>query len=408
MPIRSRTLMILIFGMLVGMGITPLMAQENWSALFYQGEDETLIRVSIDGTQQTYSLDVSPNKVIHSSNMAITKSGERIAFCSSQQDQTDPILDQSAELIVREIAAETVLFTLPVQDCLFGDTAFSPDERYLFISHLNQEVASTDPLWNIRILDAETGEVFHELNSTSSITAPFDVLRENKVIVLIRQITDHQVMFMTFPVASLENEWVGYTWDWEANSLTSTPFWSRDGIDTLPGAGETAFVDVDENLPPEPLGRLRGSYENNVVKVIDSTGNERTIFHTPDWRANSVRYIDDGARLAIHLIPPYEPTPVSPPLQPKWIALDRTGEITELGDIQSLVAAPGGYITWPFSYDPQTTGSTISMNFTYHADGQSREFFTVEGLGMASSLDLLWITPSIIPDDLSPFPTISG
>lgn len=415
-----KSLTLTVLGMLVlsSLLVMPIFAQENWLVYFFNNkyESKELIRVKADGSQETYPLGAGQLAYINSDAMAFTSDGKYVAFCAFELDTLPVPTKTTTTVYVRDIAAQSNLLALPSTHCEMGHSAWSTDSQLLAISQLNDypgdgevNLDTTQPTWQLQILDARSGEVKYELNQQSPIIAAYDTLAKNSVIARVRQFDNHHLIFAALaysnPVPSTLH-WEGYQWNLDTNTVTAMLMWANEGVDVLPATGETVYAakDPDRAGAISLIATLPNLPDNNVIKIINASGEERTIFHTTDWIVKDVKFIDDGTRVMIQLGAPLDPNTIAQP--DKWIALDRAGHTEDLdSSYQVAVAAPGGYLSLYNAYDPQVTGSFVTTTWTYHHDGQSNDLFR-SGVGAAESLTLAWVTPSVASDQLPPFPAI--
>lgn len=176
-------------------------------------------------------------------------------------------------------------------------------------------------------------------------------------------------------------------------------------MDTLEATGEAAWVAINPDLPAGNPGGPMGAY--NAVMLADESGQERMIYHSPEWIIADVTFINNGRQLAISLLESFDVD--NPSVQrSRWIALDRAGNVTELGTFESfseVAAAPDGYyILWSQMSDDL---NRLTMTLEYHTNGQATELWSIEGENRGITWDLAWATPTETAGDLQPFQTFT-
>jgi hypothetical protein len=414
---QKKYLILTIFAVLA-LTVVPALAQDtNWAAYLYNGNNGELVRVNPDGSQAVSALGLAPGTFIGSQDMTFTKDGGRVAFCAVTYPQAvdaNSTEQPYATFYLRDIAAQNYLLTLEMGNaigCRTGQNAFNEAEDQIAVSKINYypgdpAADTTQPAWQILVLDVAGGMTINELNPSSLSAAPYEGLTKGGILPFVQQFTGDQMIFAEVPYGVGGGaEWNAYVWGIDADTLQLVPRWGIFSRDILASTGEMVWTTKDEALPAgTPAGPVP---DNNVVKIADNSGEERTIFHSPDWVVLNAKFIDGGEQVAIQLLSSFDPNAADPGAinqTIKWIALDRAGNVTDLlssNGNPSVLAAPDGYVALNQQITDPNNG-TSQYNLTYNGGGESQELWASQD--PMAYWELAWATPITPTTDLQPFP----
>jgi hypothetical protein len=397
----------------------PVMAQDTWSVYLFNGYTGELVRVNGDGTQAVSGLGLEQGAYVSSFDMAFTRDGSRLAFCSTTYPQAadgSTPAQPTAKFYLRDMAAQNYVLNLDLGNaigCRTGRGAFNGDDTQVAISRINYapgdpSADTSKPAWQIMVMDIAGGMTVKELNSASPAVATYEGLTKGAILPYVQYFAGNQVIFAEVPYGIGGGaEWNAYLWDMDADTVEMIQRWGNIGLDTLPETGEMVWTAKDENLP---VGVPGGPVpDNNVVKVADKTGTEHTIFTSPDWVVLDAKFIKGGQQVAIQLLSSFDQNNPNQLQTIKWIALDRAGNQTDLlaseGGSPVVAAAPSGYVALDQqqTFDANGTGQS-QFKLTYNAAGQSQELWA-STVGF-DYWELAWSTPLVPSGDLQPFPAI--
>src|SRR5215510_3214629 len=82
--VQKRSLLLVIIGLFAfaWLALLPTLAQDQWAVYLYNGNAGQLLRVNPDGSQTMLALGLEPNVFIGGFDMAFTRDGARMAYCS--------------------------------------------------------------------------------------------------------------------------------------------------------------------------------------------------------------------------------------------------------------------------------------------------------------------------------------
>lgn len=327
-------------------------AQESaWTVMVLNPDTGDLVRVDLAGHQITYDLGLDDNTFATDGRIALSADGNRVAFCAFRYDDGGG----QFSLMVRDLAADALLLSqvLPnARSCSISPVSLSGDEVALGLIHYyasDEAPDDTTPLWEVRIVNILTGATVQSLGADSPALTPLELISQVSSLV-VQQFSAEQVTFAQLYYAyDLPTEVPALVWNRLTDEVSVAPLWGKYSVQGHDITQEMIWAEHDPN---RAAGR---SWAMNVVQVRDPDGTVRTIYHTPDWNIREVKFIDGGARVAIHLQAPYDSEEA---LQNfpynRWVALDRGGAVTELMEASpiysELVAAPDGYVLLAFAY----------------------------------------------------------
>jgi hypothetical protein len=415
----SRKFMVVMLLSLFMVAAAPTLAQSNWFVYLYNGNTKDLVRINPDGSQIPYNLGLDSTTFVSSFDMTFTQDGNRVAFCAvtypAVMDASTPA-QPFAKLYLRDIPAGANTLDMAMGNaigCRTGRDAFNPDANQLAVSKINYYPGAPDadtsqPTWELLILNTADGSVVRELNASSPAVQSFESLAKGGVLPYVQYFENNQIIFAEVPYGIGGGaEWNAYLWDLNADTIQPIDRWGNFSLDTLP-TGELIWVTSDLNLPAgQPGGPVPA---NNVVKVADKSGSDFTIYHSPDWVILDTKFIDDGARAAVQLLSPFDPNATNQLQTLRWIALDRAGGTTDLvssNGSPTIMAAPGGFVLLNQQIIDQTTG-TSDFTLTYSANGQTNNLWSASVDPAVGYWELAWATPATAAQGLSPFTPVSG
>jgi hypothetical protein len=403
--------------MIVLLAVVPVLGQDTaWSAYVYNGRD--LVRVFSDGRQETYNLGLPENTFMGSREMSFSADGSRVAYCAVTYDQTvtDPALQTSAVLVLRDIAAQTNLLEIdmghPVA-CRTGQEAFKPDESLLAVALINYIPGSPGvdeslPSRQLLMIDSATGDVVYELDDQSEYEV-LGVTFPGPTLSLVKYVGTDYVIYAPVPYFTEGYPDTAYRWHLDTGTIEpeTGEQWEQFLEDTLDATGEKVWITTDPNLPSvQPIGP---SLPLNVVRVADSAGQVSTILHVGDQTPGEVHFINNGQQIAVMLMPVFDETQPDTPIEYRWIALDRAGTVTDLVtdlNYSNLDGAPDGYVRIINDLS-DVNNSTFSLEYT--SNGQTTQLWTTTGprSDPYGAWELAWVTPMPAAEGLPPFTPIS-
>jgi len=414
----KRTNLIAIFALAAFFltGIVPTLAGGGWSAYLFESTSGELLRVYQDGTQESHNIGLGENQFISSRDIAFNADASRAAYCvttyppGTAENPGQPF----STFYLRDLAAETNILEVEFGSaigCRTDSQSFNDDYSQIAVSVVNyfpgDPAADTSkPVWQIQVLDTASGNVVNEINSNSPAVATNGLITDAPVLPDVNAFDGSQIVFAEVPYGIGGTPTVNaYRWQISDGTLTPEPdgAYNHFSVDHLEATGESIWAALDPGLPaaaPDgPIGQF------NVVKIADATGEQRNIYHNAEWTPITAKFIDDGQRIAILLFPAYDPNlPVG--AQPsKWVALDRSGNVTDLQtdlEYSDVAPAPGGY-AFLRTRLPQTENEMVRTSLEYYSNSTGMaELWSAEG---ATIWEIAWSGPMSTLDNLPPFPT---
>jgi hypothetical protein len=405
-----KHIMAVIGCLLALLAVRPAAAQADWFAYVYNWQTHELVQVDASGRATAYSLGLNANAFFSSRDMAFTPDGRRVAFCAVDYGGATP----RATLYLRDLAAATNLLQIDFGrrvGCKVTPDSFNAAYSQLAVGLVNaygpeDPTANPDtPLWELLLLDAASGDIIESLNAGSPALAALEMLPDMAIMPEVRAVGADRILFAEVPYGIGGTPTVSaFAWQFSTGQVFPAPDgpWPHLNSDTLGATGEIAWVAYNPNLPAaEPFGPLGFA---NVIVLADPTGQERVIYHTADWTVIDTVFIDGGQRLAILLFPAYDPQQPLDDLATRWVALDRSGAVSDLQTNTEfgggVLAAPDGYAYLRVGY---ADGRPELARFTleWHSGGQRRELWSVDG----QAWELVWSAPTAPASGLTPFPT---
>jgi hypothetical protein len=269
----------------------------------------------------------------------------------------------------------------------------------------------TGKLWELRLIDAVTGETLASLDNENPIMPPVALFGQPNVPVLadVRELSRESVRFIAIPYVGSEGpaELPAFEWDVTAGTVSELPApYGYFNADYLPETGEIVFSMLDETLPAaQPFGPMPLA---NTVKVADSTG-EHVIYQNSDFVIASTSFVNNGQSVLVQLFSGFdEQNPDEMNMSSRYVLVNRDGSVVELGQEFSgavfVDAVPNGAV---FALTPQlaTGGLETTQVLVLGADGTLSHFadVTIDYTLGWSPPQLVWTSASTIDSDLSPF-----
>ncbi|MEQ8674097.1 MAG: hypothetical protein RLP44_27650 [Aggregatilineales bacterium] len=374
MQIRKIILLtLMLFSLAI---LVPAQAQEQaWSAYLFSADARQVLRVNQDGAEEVFSLGVTNEGQFINTGISISPDGRLAAFCVIDT-LSNP---QAYTFIIREIETETNVVERKdagAGGCLAGDFIENSTQvtvGQVFADAEGNVFSNGGPalFWRVAIIDVVSGEILYELNRDSE-NAPVTTFYDQSVAILPN--AGHRaipiVFFKALPYVGTEFLDVeGYAWDLVTGSVTLFPEYGIFNSDFSTLTGEVIYPVLDENRPSvSAIGMIPPS--NSVLLKQGVDGIPQEVYFNGSWSISRVRFINDGARFLVNLLPAMENT--SPDAIGERIAIvGRDGTSTE-------ITIPGIHASY---------GSTATMLVTSWLDSQeSAPFITRLGVIEAGEL----------------------
>jgi hypothetical protein len=405
------------FGLLMLIaGVLPASAQAAAPTFVYLYDNgaKELLRIYSDGKQEHFPLGLDPSVSLSSFNMAFTPDGSKVAFCVVSY--TQGTTQGSATLYLRDIVGQTNSLQRPLGSAVACQTwrqGYNAQAAQIAVSLINYtpgdpSADTSKPIWQLLVIDA-VGNQLHELNAQTAVFSAQGITNQQPLLTIVRYFANNQIIFTPVPFATDAGLAApSYLWQLDANSIQSIANWDKNALDSLSATGELAWIDQNPNLPAgEPAGPLP---RNNVVMLADKTGQARLIYLSPDWLLGNLRFIDNGQRLALQLLSPYDPNQPASPQSVRWVALDRSGKLSDLttsmlGNVD-VMGVPNGFVALAQAI-PNGDYSQIEYHLVYSVNGQVQEVWNARPGSSAQTWELAWAAPAPTAVNLPPFPTLA-
>jgi hypothetical protein len=384
--------------------VAPDTIDNSWSAYVYNGIHDTLLRVSADGSQISYSLGFEDNMPAPY-ELSFNEDGSQFAYCKRESDPNTRM--NTYTLIVRDVAAETNLLEVDLgagvdKICTVGNHAFANNRVAVGLVNYSGD----ETLWQVLLIDATTGETVYQIDEDNNpVQLPESF--QHYTIPLIRHLTETEVIFMLAPQGGGDGPRVfpAFSWNIDSDAIEAIDYWGLEGISVL----DTGEVTFPTNDPALPVGDTMGISTNyNVVQVVDGAA-PRNIYHTADWLIVRAQFINNGRQIAVLEYAAYDPNePSASNVPTHWIAIDRAGNITELMTVEFMAdiqPAPDGYVVLETTYP---TGNFEQLHFVLRLVGNDVSTTLVElDTDDNSYWNLVWVTPTTTESNLAPFAALS-
>ncbi|MCZ7542542.1 MAG: hypothetical protein M5R40_02910 [Anaerolineae bacterium] len=398
----------------------PAEAGGLWSAWLYADDALSsppapeLARVHQDGRVERFPIPMPAGATLQGTPRAFSADGGRVALCMRRDDLTSVrVLDiyGQADLAYYELGQ--------VSGCDASPDAFNQGNAALlavgvvnyFPGDPNRPADDTRPIWELRVLNLDTGEVEHRLTSDAPAVAalsPYGSTEPRAFIPLVRYFNNDVLVFALVPwgtggVTDAE----AYHWILGSETVAPVDAYGKTGLDTLDATGETVWLTLDQSRPsvqpPMPIGPL------NVVMYANMAGDRYPIFHQPTSLIGST-FIDNGRRVAVLIVGAYNPETDSAPTE--WVALDRAGAAVKLSApaerVQRLVGAPEGYAFLQLEFlggDPPLSQAQLYYH-RFVDGGTALESRLLWEDASQPGWDLVWSSEMPAAPGLNPFPAL--
>lgn len=381
-----------------------VISQPPWAIYLLDTNAQALVRVNGDGSQAVYPLNLPENAYVSAFDLGFSPDGTKVALCPINYGSADAA--PSAQLIVRDIAAQADVMRLDLGPALGCRVSYRSDGAFLalgIVHYIPGDVQAVPdlPAWELRVVEPGAGGTIAALRSDGPEAAAAGLTSNPPLLPLVRRFEGAELIFAALPFATGGPDVVpAFSWRVDAAALNPAAPWGQLQFDVLAG-GDFAWNTADAGRPAgQPPGAMPA---NNVTRWQDTSGEPRTVFASPDWLLLDARFIDDGARLALQLVAPFDAAqPEDVGYATRWIAVDRAGALEELTGTASYAqirGVPGGYVVLQ-AFAPEGSGPAI-YTLDYNSGGQIRTLWNTEAQN--TSYDLAWAPPMTLAPGLPPF-----
>lgn len=394
---------------LLGLPIQKLSAQSDWFVYLYDSVNKRLLRVNQDGTSQEFSLGLSENQFFSPWDSAFSPDGNRVVFCSvdfSLENQG------ATRLYVRDIVAESNLLEVDLGQtigCALSRDAISPDASQMVVSVVNYYPGAAElpidpnlPIWQLFVMDINSGEVLHELNALSPSLAAIETPANTPALPNVRYFANNQVIFLDVPYGiGGAPSFPSYLWQIDTGAVSRVVNWESSFLDRL--GNELVWVDIDPNLPAGQSGGPIPSF--NILVYVDEAGEKRVIYHDPAWVLTNARFINSGRQVAVQLLAPFNPDSMDAQSS-RWVVLDRSGTVSDLvsvGNYSEIAPTADGYLLLAVEFLGDNFSNPQSRLLHYN-DANAQELWK----DPSSDWTLAWYPPIIPAEGLAPFPVVGN
>lgn len=370
-------LSILLALALLVMGIAQTLADDAWYIFLYNSTTQELARVNGRvGSTTTFELELQENEFVD--GMAFSADGQWVAFCGIQMIPERPQSQSTLYLRDLEVGVNDLEIDLgKTLGCHVSREAFNEDDSRLAVGIINyfapdKGMDTSKPIWQLLVFDTATGKVAHEINTDTPAVIQVGILSGLPIRPLVRYFADNQIIFAEIPYGiGGTPKTSAYRWYLDTGKVETADHWGAFALDYR--AGELIWVDYDSGLlAGEPGGPMTPF---NVVMTVDHNRDAHRLFHSPDWLILNAKFIEDGRRLAIQLLEPFDPDSTTSQAV-KWAALSSDGNLVELGRstfLAELVEAPGGCALLWTEVQEQTR---LTTHLELHSGNEIREIWT--------------------------------
>lgn len=372
---------IIIIGLILSATLWSVASAQGgtWYAFLFNGVTRQLLRLDINGTQETFDLGLDENVFLGSRDLAFSPDGSRAAYCVNRANADTPQGDTT--LIVRDLAAGSNVIEVPLGGslgCRVSAQGFNADASQVAVSIVryfagDTTMDTTGPAWRLLVVDVASGNTTAELNAESESVLAAGVLAGTALLPEVREFADNRVIFAEVPWGvGGAPEWRAFIWQLDTGTLEQDVSlrWGKSGLSILESSGELAWVDNDPDLPSIDPGGPIAPF--NVVRLADSSGAERMLYQTAEWVLVDTEFINGGTQLGILQLAAFD-TENPSQQESRWIALNRDGtqaELTSGTAFTQIADAPGGYALFEFSFNEDFTEQTFRL--LYATPGENR------------------------------------
>lgn len=378
---------VLLLPMLFSFTYTQL--PEDWFAYLYNSTSNELVRVYLDGTQQTFNLSSDHPSPPQIWNMAVSPDGKLLAYCETASN--DITVASTAHLIIRDIEKERNVTDVSLgkaNGCRVSPSSFNNTGSMIAVNLVYGVALETE--WEIRLLNVLDGTVQQIINSTAVNELGRPVWTD------IRLFTVDEILF-DFNAWSVVDRPVqpGYLW-----SLRDNQYLPQDTIwnDVLISTGERLLVtQSDEFIPPDQSSGPMRPFQ----VIVEQEGQKTILIQTIDTLPQNAIFINGGREIAIRN---YQVETAGN----QWDILNRAGQLFSIpaNTNSSVKPAPDGFILFQESIEP---GRAIA-ELRYF---RSQDIFATDPDELGTILweldpaedrwSLLWSMPVPSAEDLAPF-----
>jgi hypothetical protein len=403
-PIFAAVVAMLLVS-LFSVAIYSTKAQSDWSAYMFNGVTQQLLRVRLDGTTESYDLGIPEGSFIGAQSIDFSTDGNRIAYCV-------PLFEENGSrstLYIKDIASTDAPLSV---DLGKGDgcwVTYSDNNTQVAVGVVHYYAGDPNadtsvPPWELLVFDAASGQRLYEMNAAKAVSVGFDP-EPRSFMPDVRYFNDNQVIFAAIPWGTdAPPISPAYLWLLSDDSVQPIDRWWRSGVDSLSASGELVWLDLESSIPAaEPGGPLPLA---NVVRLADKSGQEYPIYVNSDWVLTNTAFIADGTQLAIGELQAFDPNTNPGSQTTRWIALDRSGNVTELASglgFSEIAPAPNGYLLlWADS-----TSATPLLTLDYRNGSETTTLWQEQATsGIVWSL--AWTAETAAAQDaLTPFPAVT-
>jgi hypothetical protein len=388
--------------------IVPAQAQDAGAAFLYNGITRQLLRVDLaSGAQTRIDLGLDENVFISGRDIAFSADGRRAVLCYTR---TQPEAAQGeTHLVVFDLTTQARTLDLPLGrhlSCRVTAAGLRDDTAQVAVSIVSyfpgsQDMDTSGPIWRLLVVDTISGAISAALNADDPAVQAAGMLPDSALLPDVRFFAGNQIIFAEVPWAvGGAPEWRAFSWLLDSGivSLDTSGRWGKSGLAYLPRTGEQVWIDLDPNLPALETGGPMTPF--NVVRLVDASGIERTLYSSAEWVLADARWINGGQQLAILQVSAFDED--HPDQQDsRWLALGRDGSQTELaaGAIFSqAAAAPGGMALFEMSFNADFSQQYFNLSYV-DGRGQRVPLWSDQEPGW----ELAGATPGPLADNLPPF-----
>ncbi len=377
--------LLVLSALMLGGGV--LLAQEGqdgstepWAVYLSSFETLQIQQFNGDGSVVTHQLEPGTENAL-SGSAAFSPDETKIAYCATPPFSDDPNATPPPPInrvVVRDLAAGSSLFEAEIGElsaCNLTTESFSLDGSRVAVGTIppfpgGPEMPEGEASWTLYVLDAASGDTIATLDSLSPELSALGIdTAQTFMMPYVRRVEGDLV---TFALVNWFTEGLpsydAFVWDTSANTVTEAPLWGRPFADEIRTADgfEFVYTMLDENQPAaNPGGPMP---EANTVVVQREGGEPVVVYTNTEEIIMSVRYINDGAALAIGLLGAFEMEGDVPVDQPqRFVMLSRDGTLTDLTEpvVNGSVdvrPVPGGYIHYVRTFNPEDMSTTGTLN----------------------------------------------
>lgn len=366
----------------------PANPDAPWSVYLSNYTEVQISQFNPDGSVVTYALPEGSQTGLGADSVAFAPDERRIAYCSTPPVSTDPNAAPAQPpytLTVRDLAGQTNVFDVSLGElaaCSVTGEAFSTDGSRLAVGTIppfpeQGVMPEGEASWQLQLIDAATGEVLDTLDSLSPQLSELGYDTAQMLLMpYTRRVEGDRVYFALVNwFTEGQPSYDAFAWDTNADTVTEAPLWGRPFADEIPTVDgvEFAYPMLDEDQPAANPGGP--TYEANTVVVQREDGEPVVVYTNTEEVITSVRYIDDGAALAVGLLAPFEPAGDVPGQQPvRTVRVSRDGTVSEIAEPVNnasieVLAVPGGYIDFTRVYNPENNALNYTLDAVIGGEG---------------------------------------